>query len=144
MQRQITKRAAAVQHLRLRRIYSGFYVSSFQGSGAFLIDVRPAIHLQEESETLHRSPYSPKESVAGRGNWSAEIILFVPILAPLAPIVPRRDWARHRFRYKGTYLCSMICRYARCSRRAYFLISHSENDFIPNSPENNPSSSNRI
>ena len=70
MQRQITKRAAAVQHLRLRRIYSGFYVFSVQGFGDFLIDVRPAIHLQEESETLHRPPHSPKESVAGRGNWS--------------------------------------------------------------------------
>ena len=43
--------------------------------------------------------------------------------------VPRRDWARYKFRYKGTYQW-YVCMCA--IRRAYFLISHSENNFIPN------------
>ena len=70
IQQQVTKRAAADQHLRLRRIYTGVYVSSFQRFGAFFHDVRPAIHLQEESENLHRSPHPPENPVAGGGNQS--------------------------------------------------------------------------
>ena len=37
IQQQVTKRAAADQHLRLWRIYSGVYVSSFQRFGAFFL-----------------------------------------------------------------------------------------------------------
>ena len=38
-----------------------------------------------------------------------EIILVVLILAPVVPIVPRRDWVRYRFQYKCTYLCMYVC-----------------------------------
>ena len=64
-----TKCAVSDQHLWLRHIYPGFNVSSLQRLGTFFLNIRPAIYLQEESETLHRSPHSPDESIAGRGNW---------------------------------------------------------------------------
>ena len=66
-----------------------------------------------------------------------EIILVVLILAPRVPICTEAGLGAVQISVQR-YI-PMVCMYVRHTTGAYFLILHSENNFIPNSPENNPS-----